>query len=53
MKPITLQQISELPPSERRRFKIWANKYVGILYAAQQRRKRIRMELEKEKQDEH
>ena len=49
MRPITRQQISEFPPDERRRFKVWANEYLGIQYAAQQRHKRVakaRMEME-------
>ncbi len=56
MKPITLQQISELSDKEQRQLKACVNEYLGRQYAAQQRRKTImkaRMESEEsEVQDE-
>lgn len=47
MKPITLQQITELPEKERRRFLVWCNEFCGQQYAAQQRRKKIMTERTK------
>lgn len=47
MKPITLQQIAELPEKEQRQFKACCNEYLGRQYAAQQRRKKIMSERTK------
>ena len=41
MNPITLQQISELPDSEQRQLGACCNEFLGRLYAAHKRRKRI------------
>jgi len=57
MKPITLQQISELSDKEKRQLHAWTNEYLGQQYAAQQRAKKImtaRMKLEfEESEDEN
>lgn len=57
MKPTTLQHISELSDKEQRQLKACMNHYLGTLYAAQQRRKKVmkaRMELEfEESEDEN
>lgn len=55
MKPITLQQISELSDKEQRQLKALINHDLGTEYAAQQRRKEImkaRMEIEFEESEE-
>lgn len=55
MKPITLQQISELSDKEQRQMKACTNENLGRQYAAQQRRKRIakaRIEMELETESE-
>ena len=60
MRPITLQQIAELPEKKQRQFKACCNEYLGQQYAAQQRRKKIMSErtkielgIESEVKDEH
>jgi len=47
MNSINLRQISELSDNEKRKFQTWINHYLGRLYAAQQRRKRIMSERTK------
>ena len=47
MKPITLQEISELPINEQRQLKAYGNHCLGRLQAAQKRRKIISTEQRK------
>ncbi len=54
MRPIARQQVSEL--SDREQYRLNINEYLGIQYAAQQRRKRVaearmEMELDLERED--
>jgi len=54
MKPITLQQISELSDKEKRQLHACTNEFLGQQYAAMQRRKRImkaKMEIEFEESE--
>lgn len=56
MKPITLQEIAELPDREQRQFRAATNHFLGVQYAAQQRRKKImteRSKLESEAKDDN